>query len=43
MTGFIVFTWVLFVGLYFIWRGERNENRAKVIKMDLDEHEEKIS
>lgn len=33
------------VGLYFIWRGERNEKKGKVVKMDveLDECEEKIS
>lgn len=33
------------VGLYFIWRGERNEKKGKVVKMgvELDECEEKIS
>lgn len=32
---------VLFTGLYFIWRGERKQ--GKVVKMELDECEEKIS
>lgn len=44
MTAIIVFTGVLFTGLYFIWRGERKEKqKAKIIEMELDEHEEKIS
>lgn len=42
----IVFSFVMFTGLYFIWRGESNERkRSKVIKMetDLDEFEKEIS
>lgn len=44
MLEIIIFSLVLFTGLYFIRRGERKEKqKAKIIEMQLDEHEEKIS
>lgn len=44
MIPIIVFTLVLFTGLYFIWRCEtREKEQAKVIEMELDEHEKEIS
>lgn len=43
MIPIFVFAIVMSTGLYFIWRGERKEKKAKIVKMDLDEFEKEIS